>query len=50
MSGIKSLSNAELMHAYHLAISLKLETEFIEILLQEIKRRNRNIIKKQDIN
>ncbi|WP_445487913.1 sporulation histidine kinase inhibitor Sda [Niallia sp. 03133] len=40
MSGIKNLSNAELLQAYQLAISLNLEKEFIEILMKEINKRN----------
>ncbi|MGP7818548.1 sporulation histidine kinase inhibitor Sda [Niallia sp. 01092] len=50
MSGIKNLSNAELLHAYHLAVSLKLEPEFLGILVEEIKRRNINVINKQEAN
>lgn len=40
MNGINNLKNAELMQAFHLAISLKLDSEFIEILSKEIKKRN----------
>jgi len=40
MHGIHSLSNAELRQAFQLAISLKLDPEFIGILSKEIKKRN----------
>ncbi|MCT2346733.1 sporulation histidine kinase inhibitor Sda [Niallia taxi] len=39
MSGVCILSNAELIKAYHLAVSLKLEEEFISILFEEVNRR-----------
>lgn len=44
MSGIYNLSNAELLHAYHLAISLELDSHFIEILWEEINRRNISLV------
>ncbi|MCE4049434.1 MULTISPECIES: sporulation histidine kinase inhibitor Sda [Bacillaceae] len=39
MSGVNILSNAELVKAYRLAISLDLEVEFIAILFEELNRR-----------
>ncbi|MEC0227303.1 sporulation histidine kinase inhibitor Sda [Paenibacillus alba] len=53
---MKSLSSQRLIDAYFSSIDLKLEKEFIQLLLLEIKKRNINIDKlppctlKSDIN
>jgi hypothetical protein len=39
MSGMYNLSNTELLDAYRIAITLELELEFINLLRQEIARR-----------
>jgi len=49
MNGINNLANAELMQAFHLAISLKLDPEFIEILSKEITKRNLQEIDKRKV-
>lgn len=40
MNGIVLLSDSILLNAYHQAIQLKLDREFIELLMAEINRRN----------
>ncbi len=40
---MRVLSNENLLDAYHKAIELKLEKAFIQLLLDEIRRRNIHI-------
>ncbi|WP_235852121.1 sporulation histidine kinase inhibitor Sda [Niallia nealsonii] len=49
MNGINNLSNAELIQAFHLAISLKLDADFIEILSKEITKRKLQEIDKRKV-